>query len=121
MFLDLAWRAYHIHHKDTFFCRIYVKRDSNDRIIGWALLEDLLYRMDGFKSLQLFVHEEHRGKGVGSRLMSMVAKDNVDAKISVWASSSNNTALFKKFNYPPFHVFDMIEYEKTGECKLYKF
>jgi GNAT superfamily N-acetyltransferase len=112
-YIQTIWNAYQ-QDKLDYYCRIFAFYDG-DTIIGWALLQDLLYRNGDYVELSIYVNPKNRGNGIGSDLMQYISKKVVDKKISVWYKGQT---LFKRFATHPFYPFDMKHYEKTKEYKL---
>jgi GNAT superfamily N-acetyltransferase len=107
------------HDKDDFFAYIAVAEEDGD-IVGWVLVQDLVYRYKDFVELQIFVHENHRGKGVGSKLLEQTLADLPNKKIIAWASDFENKALYKKFK-DRISVLDMAKYDADQSYVEYQF
>lgn len=117
MCLEFCRKAYVKYDRTDFKHYIYICTDENEKIIGWAMVQDLLYRYEDFLDFGIFVAKSHRGKGIALKIMKEIAKKHKDKKFSVWVHDEGSRGLFKKtreIKDSPFVLFDAGKY-KDGE------
>lgn len=113
MCLDLCYSARVNYKKTDFVCDLYFEKEG-EIVIGWAMVQNLLYARDGYLDLSIFVHKDHRRKGVASKLMNRIAEGQYTKMISVWVDDDANYKLFKRFNHYPFVAFSSSDYTLFG-------
>jgi GNAT superfamily N-acetyltransferase len=117
MYLDILIQARGVHKKTDFYCKVIVAEDDLG-IIGWALVQDLLYRYKHYAELNIYVDRRHRGQGVGSRLIKFFIPQ--DKPLIAWAGTPENISLYKKFK-DDILVLDIEKYHNLGIYEKFKF
>jgi GNAT superfamily N-acetyltransferase len=117
MYLDILIQARAVHKKTDFYCKIVVAEDDLG-IVGWALVQDLLYRYKHYAELNIYVDRQHRGRGVGSRLIKFFIPQ--DKPLIAWAGTPENISLYKKFK-DDILVLDIDKYHNLGIYEKFKF
>ena len=118
--LDLCYRMRVVHDKDDFTCLLYIFKIKSS-IVGWAIVQDLLYRHEDYLDLSIYVSPLHRKQGIASAIMHSIQDENSDKKISVWVDNKSNEKLFAAFKGEVFTPFDSDAYSKDKSYKLYNF
>lgn len=115
-YIQTIWNA-HIEGKNDFYFKSF-GHYIDDELVGWVLIQDLLYKYQDYTDMMTYVNPKYRNVGVASRLLQHV-KNNVDVKISVWVNKNDaNEKLYKNFNEHPFYLFDSDYYKETKKYKL---
>jgi len=123
LYLDLCFKARKVDGKPDFVCDVETY-ESDGKIFGWVICQDLLYRREDYIDLSVYVDEEYRGMGIASRLLKAVEMKNYrgkNRKFSVWIHDEANKALYKKFNRHPFYYFDSNKYIDNEAYVRYDF
>lgn len=112
-YLETIRNGLFVHSLNDYYERAFVA-SVDGQIVGWALLQNLLYRFEDFVECGIYVNPGTRGQGVGSALMGQISEE-VDRKVSLWMRRGDPSAgLYRKFNREPFVLFDMDLYDETG-------
>lgn len=120
MYLECCWLAAHKYKKDDFLCDIYIEQSGED-ILGWAMVQDLLYRYDPYVEFGIFVAPQERRKGVASRLLEAALDDDEQLRpLAVWIGNETNKQFYKKHK-TRLACFDMRHYSLTGEYRRFEF
>jgi len=120
MHLQLCRDAREKYGKYDFMCDVITMYNNIGGLDGWCLLQDLLYRRDGYIDLNIWVPGAKRCKGHGKTLLTFVSERYNDKKIILWASNETKT-FFCNFNKQPFYIFDADEYKQNKIYKRFEF
>jgi GNAT superfamily N-acetyltransferase len=119
MYISFCSQARKIFKKEDFTCDIIIKR-VDEKIVGWAIVQDLLYRHEDYLDLGIYVLPEYRKQGHGSDILNFIKTNFTETKFSVWINKFKpNSVLFKKFNSHPFYLFDGDYYKETGKYQFF--
>lgn len=106
--------------KDDFRCDI-VLHYIGDVIVGWAIIQDLLYRHDKYLDMSIYVSIPYRGQGIASAILQVITDTYKFEKISVWIDDEVNRGLYKKYAGDTIVAFDSEAYRIDGSYKHYDF
>jgi predicted acetyltransferase len=91
-------------------------------IVGWAILQDLLYRHEKYVDMSIYVSIPYRGQGIASTILHVITDTyRSKRKISVWIDNPKNSGLYKKFVGDTIVAFDSEAYAEDGSYKHYDF
>jgi GNAT superfamily N-acetyltransferase len=90
-------------------------------IVGWAILQDLLYRHENYLDMSIYVSIPYRGQGIASAILHFITDTYKTEKISVWIDNPKNRGLYKKFVGDTIVAFDSEAYAEDGSYKHYDF
>lgn len=119
MYLDCALVGRKSGKKD-FTCDI-VLHYINGVIVGWAIIQDLLYRHKNYLDMSIYVSIPYRGQGIASAILHVVVDTYKLEKIIVWIDNPKNRGLYKKFVGDTIVAFDSEAYAEDGSYKHYDF
>ncbi|WP_308722008.1 arsinothricin resistance N-acetyltransferase ArsN1 family A [Paenibacillus polysaccharolyticus] len=79
--------------------------EQNDQVVGWASINSYSSRSayDGVGNLSIYIHRDHRGKGVGKQLLEKLEE----------IGKQNNFYKFVLFTFP-FNTLGQSLYHKAG-------
>ncbi|MCA9387057.1 leucine--tRNA ligase [Candidatus Dojkabacteria bacterium] len=80
---------------------------ENGKILGWL---GLMFEEDNVISFGVYVHPDHRGRGVGSALMNYVFEKNPSHKFKIEVSKNNTRAI---------ELYKRQGFEEVGESKWF--
>jgi len=120
MYLEVCWLAANKYKKNDFLCDIYIEQ-SGGKILGWAMVQDLLYRYDVYADFGIFVDPQERRKGVASKLLEAALNDEGQLRpLAVWIGDNVNKGFYQRYNNRV-ACFDMEHWVLTGEYKRFEF
>ncbi len=120
MYLELCWLAAYHYKKDDFLCNIYIEQ-SGENILGWCMVQDLLYRFNPYVEFGIFVAPKERRKGVASRLLEFALDDEENLRpLMAWIGNDTNRRFYERYK-SRIACYDMKHYKLTEEYRRFKF
>jgi GNAT superfamily N-acetyltransferase len=96
MYLDFCRKAAEFYRKRDFQCGIFTASWENN-VVGWAITQDLCYRVENYMELSVYVSPIARGKKVGSSLVQFILNSNPSQKYTAYPRDPEGHAFFKQF------------------------